>query len=51
MLVNVVADAFISFVYVADENHKRIKHIMQQLATSQVYLLFPATAICAAITV
>ena len=50
-LVIVDADAIISFVYVDDENHRRAKEIMQQLVTSDVYLLFPTTAICEAITV
>ena len=40
-LVIVDADAIISFVYVDDENHRRAKKIMQQLVTSDVYLLFP----------
>jgi hypothetical protein len=50
-LVIVDAHALISFVYIDDENHLRAKHIMQQLGTANVYLLFPATAICEAITV
>ncbi len=50
-LVIVDADAIISFVYVNDENHRRAKHLMQQLVTSDAYLLFPATAICKAVTV
>ena len=50
-LVIVDADAIISFVYVDDENHHRAKKIMQQLVTSDVYLLFPTTAICEAVTV
>ena len=50
-LVIVDADAIISFVSVNDENHRRAKHIMQQLVTSEVYLLFPTTAICEAVTV
>ena len=49
--VIVDADAIISFVYVDDENHRRAKQIMQQLVTSDVYLLFLTTAICEAITV
>jgi uncharacterized protein with PIN domain len=50
-LMIVDADAIISFVYVNDENHRRAKHLMQQLVTSDAYLLFPATAICEAVTV
>jgi 3-oxoacyl-ACP reductase-like protein len=50
-LVIVDADALISFVYVGDENHLGAKHIMQQLGTTNVYLLFPTTAICEAVTV
>jgi predicted nucleic acid-binding protein len=50
-LVIVDADAIISFVYVDDENHPRAKKIMQQLVTSNAYLLFPTTAICEAVTV
>src|SRR2546422_347763 len=50
-LVIVDADAIISFVYIDDENHRRAQQIMQQLATSDVYLLFPTTAICEAVTV
>lgn len=50
-LVIVDADAIISFVYVDYENHRRAKRIMQQLVASDVYLLFPTTAICEAITV
>jgi len=50
-LVIVDADAIISFVYIDDENHRRAKKIMQQLVTTNVYLLFPTTAICEAVTV
>jgi predicted nucleic acid-binding protein len=50
-LVIVDADAIISFVYIDDENHHRAKKIMQQLVTTNVYLLFPTTAICEAVTV
>ena len=51
LLVIVDADAIISFVYVDDENHLRAKKIMQHLATTDMYLLFPTTAICEAVTV
>lgn len=50
-LVIVDADALISFVYVDDQNHRKAKQIMQQLVTSNVYLLFPTAAICEAVTV
>src|SRR6266516_46507 len=50
-LVIVDADAIISFVSIDDENQHKAKQIMQQLVTSDVYLLFPTTAICEAVTI
>ncbi len=49
-LIIVDADALISFVYVNDANHARAKAILQQLANTQAFLLYPTTAICEAVT-
>jgi predicted nucleic acid-binding protein len=50
-LIIVDADAIISFVYVNDANHTRAKAIMQHLALTEMYILYPTTAICEAVTV
>lgn len=50
-LIIVDADALISFVYVNDTNHRRAKAIMQHLATNEIYILYPTTTICEAVTV
>src|SRR5690348_10926168 len=50
-LVIVDADAIISFVNIDDTHHSRTKQIMQELALRQVQLLYPATALCEAVTV
>jgi predicted nucleic acid-binding protein len=50
-LILVDADAMISFVNVDEIHHSRTKKIMQELALTQAYLLYPATVICEAVTV
>jgi predicted nucleic acid-binding protein len=50
-LIIIDADAIISFIAVDDANHERAKTIMQQIAASEAYMLFPTTAICEAVTV
>lgn len=50
-LIIVDADAIISFVYIADVNHEKAKHLMQHLISLRSTLLFPTTALCEAVTV
>ena len=50
-LVIVDADAMIALSSTSDANHQKAKRILQSLATRQTAALFPATAICEAVTV